>query len=71
MPIPSFWLPIHLSGERTIEEVIKSSKQAKERSAERPKERGCGDLWTYEKVSRKFFTADIRSIELNLRKELE
>ncbi|MHA1835817.1 MAG: hypothetical protein ACTSYQ_02665 [Candidatus Odinarchaeia archaeon] len=56
----------HLSGERTIEEVIKLFKQAKERSAERLKRIVVDGLWAYEKYSRKFSIADIRSIELNL-----
>ena len=50
-----------------IEEVIKLFKQAKERSAERPKRIVVDGLWAYEReVSRKFSIADIRSIELNL-----
>ncbi|MHA1754593.1 MAG: hypothetical protein ACTSYR_03660 [Candidatus Odinarchaeia archaeon] len=41
-------------------------KQAKERSAERLKRIVVDGLWAYEKYSRKFSIADIRSIELNL-----
>ena len=45
----------HLSGERIIEEVIKLFKQAKERSAERPKRVVVDNLWAYEKSFKKLF----------------
>ena len=45
----------HLSGERTIEEVIKLFKQAKERSIKRPKRIVVDGLWAYEKGFKKVF----------------
>jgi len=54
-----------------MEEVIKLFKQAKERSAERPKRVVVDGLWAYEKGFKKVFTADIGSIKLNLREWLE
>jgi len=46
-------------------------KQAKERCSERPKRIVIDGLWAYEKISRKFFTASIKNIKLNLLEKLE
>lgn len=50
-----FLVATHLSWERTIEEVIKLFKQAKKRSAERPKRVVVDGLWAYEKGFKKVF----------------
>lgn len=55
-----FLVATHLSGERTIEEVIKLFKQAKERSAKRPKRIVVDGLWAYGKGFKKVFYSRYR-----------